>query len=274
MDPASGSDEGEIIESESEKATTSLPSVNGVNVDRPSRNRLPASKPTDEREDSFPSRDRSPSPRDDFPRGEKRLRDDDHYYDHHPHSDSRRVRPHYEDRYHDERRRSHVPYADLDYGESSNPYLRYDDRGVDDRSRDKRPRTRSRSPGRSDRTDSRSTRWEREGRRNARPYKGRSDQDYRRSRKSSTEIGARRTVPPTSSRRQGGAQSKGLDQHRTSSKEDESEQRYWFSNVANEVMLTRSKDRRSIYQTGRCGRSPELKGSRAGGRSHLNRRAP
>ncbi|KZF19785.1 kinase-like protein [Xylona heveae TC161] len=145
--------EGEIIESETEKATTSLPSLQDTNVDRHSRNRVSASKsPTGPQS---PRRYRSRSPyRANPSRGEKRRHDDD-FHSGRSRSDARRFRVHYEQQpppppsiY--ERRRPQVSYADLDRGGPSETYLSYDDDRdyYSDRYRDKRARTRSRSPPR------------------------------------------------------------------------------------------------------------------------------
>jgi serine/threonine-protein kinase PRP4 len=148
--PAS-SDEGEIRDGGVEKATTSLPQFDGTSVDRPDRNRSSKStsmspehgyRPRDRR-----SRDRSRSPYSDRqPRGSKRARDED--YTDRSRGDPRRFKVHYEDAPQDYKRRSRVSYEDLDRGPAASSDLRYDDR---DRYAEKRPRTRSRSPYRSDR---------------------------------------------------------------------------------------------------------------------------
>jgi serine/threonine-protein kinase PRP4 len=143
--PAS-SDEGEIRDSVLEKATTSLPQLDGSLVDRQDRNRSRYSKSNSQSpENGSASRgrrsaDRSRSPYSNRgPRGSKRARDDDHY----DRTDPRRFRVHYEDRHMDGRRRVRSSYEDLDKGPSSSTDLRYDDR---DRYVEKRARTRSRSP--------------------------------------------------------------------------------------------------------------------------------
>ena len=137
--------EGEIVESDSEKATTSLPSVNGISVDRHSRKRASVSRsPSPIRSPRrYKCRSRSRSPYRE-PRGAKRPREDDSYNDQNR-SDPRRFKVHYEERIQD-RSRARNPHSDLDRG--GDPYLRlrYDDRGSVGRSRDKRQRTRSRSP--------------------------------------------------------------------------------------------------------------------------------
>ncbi|KAI9815343.1 MAG: U4/U6 small nuclear ribonucleoprotein prp4 [Pycnora praestabilis] len=137
--------EGEIIESDSEKATKSLPSVNGTSVDRHSRSRLPTSRSPDYHD--YSRRDRSRSPyRHPSPRGEKRRRDDEHQNDR---SDPRSFKVHYESRRaFDDARRHRISYADLDRSGSTDTQLRYDDRDPRDRHHDKRARTRSGSPAR------------------------------------------------------------------------------------------------------------------------------
>lgn len=170
MGSLSGSDEGEIIESEAEKATTSQPSKNDTSVDRHARHRVPASRSPDENGPSRPYRDPPPTRRRDSPRGEKRSHDgdddddDDEYGERRRRPppdprDARRHDPRADGRFHDDRRRSRVSYADLDYGDSADPYLRYYDGAADDRYRAKRPRTRSRSPARYGRADQRRVRW-------------------------------------------------------------------------------------------------------------------
>ncbi|KAI9792113.1 MAG: U4/U6 small nuclear ribonucleoprotein prp4 [Piccolia ochrophora] len=143
MAASSGSDEGEIIESDSEKATTSLHSARGTTVDRHSRNHSPASKSIGEPLPSIAPRD--PSSPKDYPRGEKRSRDNDAHRDS-SRADPRRFRVHYEGRSYENRDRRRFPYRDLDGEEASGEGLRYDDRGGRRGYADKRARTRSRSP--------------------------------------------------------------------------------------------------------------------------------
>lgn len=217
VDPPSGSDEGEIIESESEKATTSLPSVDDTNVDRHSRTRVSVAESSNDRDSSLPYRDRSLPRRDHSPRGEKRPRDDDHYHHDHRRPDARQFKVHYEARFHDERRRSRVSYADLDYGDSSNSYLRYDDRPGDNRYRDARARIRSRSPGRVGRTDHRRAREERGRVDDRRDTQGlrRGDWDYHGSRNQRVQMEKERITRPPSvpeSRRQTEEQIRGSKQ--------------------------------------------------------------
>ncbi|KAH0542687.1 hypothetical protein FGG08_002920 [Glutinoglossum americanum] len=145
MNQSAGLDEGEIVESDTEKATTSLPSVNGTSVDRHSRTRVAASKSPDGLPNPRHYRDRSPYG--DYSRGEKRRRGDDNHYER-GRPDPRRFKVHYEGgRSHDEGRRHPVSYADLDRGDAIDHHLRYDDRDSKGRYLDgQRGRTRSRSP--------------------------------------------------------------------------------------------------------------------------------
>jgi len=141
------SDEGEIRDTGTEKATTSLLELDGAGVDPQDRNRSRSNNsksPTIENGSSL--RDTRPVDRnhssysDRAPRGSKRSREEDHFD--RRHTDPRRFKVHYEDRPADYRRRARVSYEDLDNGPTPSPDLRYDDR---DRYPDKRPRTRSRS---------------------------------------------------------------------------------------------------------------------------------
>lgn len=147
---ASTPSEGEILESDSEKATPSLPSVNGTKVDRQSRKHLSVSRsPSPYRSPkSIHSRPRtrSRSPYREY-RGTKRTRDDnqDRYHDR---TDTRRFKVHYEERPYGDRSNDRSRYNDLDRGDGRDPPLRYDDRNMDGRLREKRQRTRSRSAGR------------------------------------------------------------------------------------------------------------------------------
>ncbi len=146
---SSGSEsEGEIIETEAEKATTALPSVNGISVDRQSRSRLDsASRSSRASPDSGSERHRSRSPfRHRSPRGEKRRRDDD-FYDERDRPDPRRFRVYYEGRRPngaENRRRN--SYVDLDRSDAPPAAFDYDDRDGRDRYRDRRDWQRSRSP--------------------------------------------------------------------------------------------------------------------------------
>ena len=153
MDPMSGSDEGEIIESEPEKATTSLPSVNGTNVDRGSRTRVGASKSSEERERPHSYSDHVPSRSYHEPSytGKRARHDDDdddndvaRYDRRRP--DQRQFKVHYEGRSPDEPRHSRRSDLDRDHRRFLGPDLQYDEPDGEDRYRDTRPRTRSRSP--------------------------------------------------------------------------------------------------------------------------------
>jgi serine/threonine-protein kinase PRP4 len=149
--------EGEIIESGSEtKATTSHTSINGLNVDRRTRistsfsPRSPASvevrSPRRHRSRSESrSRSRSYSPHR-VHRGEKRRRRNDYDERRHGHDSQRRRGSRYDDRsydsnYYSRRQRS---YYDYDRTDSYSNSLHYND-DYETR-REKRQRTRSRSP--------------------------------------------------------------------------------------------------------------------------------
>ena len=142
--------EGEIIESDSEKATKSPQSVHGNTVDRQSRKCISVSRSPSpirspiRRKSHTRSRSRSPYRE---KRGAKRLREDD-TYNHHDRNDPRRFKVHYEDHRRDDKVRNRGRYNDSDKARDSDPALRYDDRGLNGRVRDKRPRTQSRSPPR------------------------------------------------------------------------------------------------------------------------------
>jgi serine/threonine-protein kinase PRP4 len=155
MSSPTSSDEGEIrdVVGSVEKATTTLPQFDGTSVDRQDRNRSSNSTSMSPERGyiarNINSYERSRSPYSDRPRGSKRSRDSDHddYDDHN--RDTRRFKVHYEDPK-DHRHRSRISYEDIDHSVTSNSELRYDDR---DRYVDKRHRTRSRSPYRSNRSE-------------------------------------------------------------------------------------------------------------------------
>ena len=143
--------EGEIIESDSEKATKSLQPVHGTSVDPQSRKRISVSRSPSpirspiRRKSQTRSRSRSPYRES---RGAKRPREDDHYSPH-DRNDPRRFKVHYEGRRYDDRMKVRGgTYKDPDRGGGSGPALRYDERGPNGRSRENRPRTLSRSPPR------------------------------------------------------------------------------------------------------------------------------
>ncbi len=186
MAPSSPStpSEGEIVESDSEKATTSLLTINGIHVDRQSRKRVSVSRsPTPIRSPiRHKSRTRSRSPYRE-PRGEKRLREDDHYNDR-TRDDPRQFRVRYEDHLAGSQRNPRKHFDDLDRPERLEARLRYDDRSTDGRPRDKRPRTRSRSPVRlkPGRTEQlRRPRDDRGARRDGHGWRSRNGQGYRES---------------------------------------------------------------------------------------------
>lgn len=141
--------EGEIVESDSEKATTSLPSVYGISVDRHSRERRvsvsrspsPVQSPRRRK-----SRSQSRSPYRE-PRGTKRTHHDSLAHDH-GRSDPRRFKVHYEEHLHDRNRTSHTLNTNADRGGVPDSNLRYEERRSSGRPSAKKLRTRSRSPPR------------------------------------------------------------------------------------------------------------------------------
>ena len=141
--------EGEIVESDSEKATTSLRVINGANVD--SQSRLCASVSPSLSPDQSPRRGPSRTPsRSPYRRlRAKRLRDrdddDDDDFDR-SRSDSRRFKVRYEDHFMSVRKTSKNSYDDLDQSLDSDSYSRYEDRTNYRRMGGNRLRTRSRSP--------------------------------------------------------------------------------------------------------------------------------
>ncbi|KAF9889963.1 U4/U6 small nuclear ribonucleoprotein prp4 [Aspergillus nanangensis] len=147
--------EGEIIESGSEtKATTSRFPLNGTSIDRHTRD-SPASAPkspaslrsrSPHRRGSRTrsrSRSRSRSPYRDY-KGFKRRRDDDHDDRRYRHEPPRRPGYRYDDRYSDRNSTQRRSYYDYDREDDYTGGLRYND--DHDRRREKRQRTRSRSP--------------------------------------------------------------------------------------------------------------------------------
>lgn len=138
--------EGEIVESDSEKATTRSVNVRSTSVDRPSRKLASISRSPSPIQSPRPykSRTRSRSPYRE-PRGAKRPHEDDTHQDLTKH-DPRRFKVRYEDRPFEDRRRPHKAYEDLDRTGGPGPRLRYDDHRASARFRDQRRRTRSRSP--------------------------------------------------------------------------------------------------------------------------------
>ncbi|KAF8243825.1 kinase-like protein [Wilcoxina mikolae CBS 423.85] len=135
-------EEGEIFESDVEKAPPSLPSVSGPSVDRhssrnPRTSISPARSTSSRNNDRYSDRDRRRNG-DYPPRGEKRRRSRD--------DDARSHRVHYEANERDMViRRPRVSYADIDRSEA--PEISYHDPPDDRFHREtKRSRTRSRSP--------------------------------------------------------------------------------------------------------------------------------
>ncbi|KAI4249988.1 MAG: hypothetical protein L6R42_008822 [Xanthoria sp. 1 TBL-2021] len=135
--------EGEIVETDSDKATTSLHTVKDNHVNPKSRLRVSVSRsPSPIRSPkSYRSRTRSRSPYRE-PRGSKRSREDDHSNDR-PREDTRRFKVRYEDRPYADKRKPHG-LSDLDRSRGPDPKLSYDDRYA--RNSDKKHRVRSRSP--------------------------------------------------------------------------------------------------------------------------------
>ena len=143
--PSSSPSEGEIVESDSEKATTSLNLPKGTSVDRPFRKRVSVSR--------TPSPIRSPrghKPRTESrspyrePRGEKRPREDDHHEG--SRNDPRRFKVRYEDSLPDVRSRTRGSHHDSNRPDGRGRSSRYEDRGAKGGSGGRRPRTRSQSP--------------------------------------------------------------------------------------------------------------------------------
>ncbi|KAK0513317.1 hypothetical protein JMJ35_004303 [Cladonia borealis] len=135
--------EGEIIESDSEKATKALASNNGTSVDRPFRKRISVSRSPSPIRSPIrnKSRTESRSPYRES-RGAKRLPSDDHYD--RSRNDPRRFKVRYEDQPGGGRSRGRDHYHDANRSGQSlgNAY-----RDANGRPRDARQKTRSRSPG-------------------------------------------------------------------------------------------------------------------------------
>ncbi|KAL6718916.1 U4/U6 small nuclear ribonucleoprotein prp4 [Lecanora helva] len=143
---ASPPSEGEIIESDDEKATTATALKNGINVDRPlrpsdstssSRSPSPIRSPRRSR-----SRTASRSPYREHRRA-KRAPDDDHYD--RTRNDPRRFKIHYEDRPSREKSNTHL-HSHADRFGSSTTDSRSKDRSREEWRRRKQTRRRSRSP--------------------------------------------------------------------------------------------------------------------------------
>ena len=138
--------EGEIVESDSEKATKSPRLIYGNHVDRQSRICVSVSRspspylPTRRHRSRTPSR----SPYRES-KGGKRCHEDDHYCNR-MRTDHRRFEIRYEDSVSTRERISRNLYDDLDRTREVDANLRYDDRAHPRQGRDRRPPTRSRSP--------------------------------------------------------------------------------------------------------------------------------
>ncbi|KAL9122158.1 MAG: hypothetical protein Q9187_001287 [Circinaria calcarea] len=187
---ASTPSEGEILESDSEKATTSLPSVNGISVDRQSRKRVSVSRSPSPirspRRHKSRTRSHSRSPYRES-RGTKREREDAHYH-HQERGDPRRFKVHYEERLRDQRLRDTNSYSTADRRDGLDSTLRYSGRASGTYPRDKRQRTRSRSPNRhgskrlhSDRPEPRRRESQSGSHANGYLNRGRGDHGYRES---------------------------------------------------------------------------------------------
>ncbi|CAD6592562.1 MAG: U4/U6 small nuclear ribonucleoprotein prp4 [Alectoria sarmentosa] len=154
--PLSPPSEGEIVESDIEKATTAIVSKQGNSVDRPFRTRVSVSRsPSPIRS---PRRDKSRtdsrSPYREI-RGAKRLVDNDHYD--RSRNDPRRFKVRYEDRLQGSRSNARESYPDPNRSDGLDGSFRYEEQDANGRPRDKRPSMRSRSPmhGRSRREEAR-----------------------------------------------------------------------------------------------------------------------
>ncbi len=142
---SSSHSEGEIVESDTEKATTSIVSHKGTNVDRPFRKSLSVSRsPSPVRSPRhYKSRDQSRSPYRKS-RSAKRPPEDDHYD--HVRNDPRRFRVRYEDSRYGERGRERSSHRD-DVARHLGPGRSFrEDRVGGGPSHGSQPRTRSRSP--------------------------------------------------------------------------------------------------------------------------------
>ena len=141
---SSSPSEGEIFESDSEKATTSLNLPISTSVDRPFRKRSVSQSPSPDRSSRhYYSRTQSRSPYRES-RGTKRPLDDKHYD--RARNDPRRFRVRYEDRLSDARSRPRGSDLSLSRYNGLDQHVHYDDRGAKVRARDRGPRKRSRSP--------------------------------------------------------------------------------------------------------------------------------
>lgn len=145
---SSSPSEGEIVESDSEKATTSLVTHEGTSVDRQFRKGASVSRsPSPIRSPKGPqARSRSRSPYRE-PRGAKRPVEDDHYD--RSRNDSRRFKVQYEDEPTGSKGVQRSSRHDLDRIDGSDRRSRYEDRDVRGTSYEKRRDRRSHSPNHS-----------------------------------------------------------------------------------------------------------------------------
>ena len=148
--------EGEIVESDIEKATTAIVSKQGNSVDRPFRTRVSVSRSPSPirspRRDKSRTNSRSPYRE---TRGAKRLVNNDHYD--RSRNDPRRFKVRYEDHLQGSRSNAHESYPDPNRSHGLDGGFRYEEQDANRRLRDKRPSMRSRSPmhGRSRREEAR-----------------------------------------------------------------------------------------------------------------------
>ena len=137
--------EGEIVESDLEKATTAIVSKKGNSVDRSFRKRVSVSRsPSPIRSPRrHQSRTDSRSPYRET-RGAKRLVDDDHYD--RSRNDPRRFKVRYEDRSQGSRSNAYGYYQDSNRFDGQDRGYCYEEQDATGRLRHKRPSIRSRSP--------------------------------------------------------------------------------------------------------------------------------
>ena len=137
--------EGEIVESDSEKATTATVSKKGNSVDCSFRTRLSVSQsPSPIRSPNRPkSRTGSRSPYREAS-GVKRLVDNDHYD--RSRNDPRRFKVRYEDDPQGSRSKMHRSYSDLNWSDGLDRGFHYEENDASGRLPDKRPTMQSRSP--------------------------------------------------------------------------------------------------------------------------------
>ena len=137
--------EGEIVESDSEKATTAIVSKKGNSIDRSFRARSSVSRsPSPIGSPGYhKSRNVSRSPYRET-RGAKRLIDDDHYD--HSRNDPRRFKVRFEDHEQGARPIAHRSYHDSNRSNDPDRGYRYEEQAANGRLGDKRPSMRTRSP--------------------------------------------------------------------------------------------------------------------------------